>query len=78
MAQRFTDEMVFTLQCVSCQADLRTSIAAQVVIGHYNGGQLAAFRGQCARQACGRTEVLQGAEDVLPLEERIAEWEAMG
>lgn len=74
--RRFSDEMLFTLECVSCEADLRTTDPQdQVVIGHYNGGQLAACRGECARRACGHPGGLPDEGPVLPLERRIAEWE---
>lgn len=76
MGRRFTDEMVHTLECVHCQADLRTTPErTQVVIGHYNGGQLAACRGECARRACGHPGGLPGEGEVLPLGERIADWQ---
>lgn len=76
--RRFSDEMLFTLECVVCEADLSTTpVETQVVIGHYNGGQLAACRGACARQACGHPDGLPDEGPVLPLERRLEEWEEM-
>ncbi|MGW8529566.1 hypothetical protein [Nocardiopsis sp. NPDC055824] len=73
--RRFSDEMLFTSECVSCEADLRTTDPQeQVVIGR-NGGQLAACRGECARRACGHPGGLPGRGPVPPLERRIAKWE---
>lgn len=75
---RLSDEMIFTLECVTCKADLRTTDPqTQVVIGHYNGGQLAACQGECARQACGHPNGLPDQGPVLALERRLEEWKEM-
>ena len=56
--RRFSDEMLFTPECVSCEADLRTTDPRpQVVVGHYNGGQFAACWGECVGRTSRATPV---------------------
>jgi hypothetical protein len=79
MAQRFTDEMTAGLQCLVCLFDYREDPSREAVpVATYNGGQMAACRGECAETYSGRPDGFVGlyGEELLPLEERVAEFDS--
>jgi len=67
----YTRAMVHGIQCVTCRTDFRTGNRGEVVIGHYNGGEVCACPGECARAACGHPEGLPDEGEPLDIEDRL-------